>query len=30
LVSFKNIDPNNTAQLPEITLYGLKRYEGAL
>jgi hypothetical protein len=29
-VSFKNIDPNNSARLPEITLYGLKRYEGAL
>ena len=29
LVSFKNIDPINAVDLPEITLYGLKRYEGA-
>jgi hypothetical protein len=29
LVSFKNIDLNNSVQLPEITLYGLKRYGGA-
>jgi hypothetical protein len=28
-VSFKNIDPSNPVYLPEITLYGMKRYEGA-
>ena len=29
LVSFSNIDPINAVDLPEITLYGLKRYEEA-
>ena len=29
LVSFKNTDANTSVQLPDITLYGLKRYEGA-
>jgi hypothetical protein len=28
LASFKNADANNSVALPEITLYGMKRYEG--
>lgn len=28
-VSFKNTDPLSAVYLPEITLYGLKRFEGA-
>ena len=30
LVSFKNTDANNSVVLPEVTLYGMKRYEGAV
>jgi hypothetical protein len=29
LVSFKNINPTNAVNLPDVTLYGMKRYEGA-
>jgi hypothetical protein len=29
MVSFQNIDPINSVNLPNITLYGMKRYEGA-
>ncbi len=27
-VSFQNVDPDNSVLLPDITLYGMKRYEG--
>ena len=30
LVSFKNLDPVHAVYLPDVTLYGMKRYEGAV
>jgi hypothetical protein len=29
LVSFKNLDPAHAVYLPDVTLYGMKRYEEA-